>query len=221
MTFDRPFFSSGKGALSKLRFGGQRINVGFFFDVKRLSKYMDDSERALLAKFGAAVRTIARRSMKRVSDPTDYSAPGKPPHAHTGFMKESLAFQYVPEIHGVIIGSMKGHRVADLHEFGGTYIPRVRNARASWDFRIGGYGPIALNPQTGKGIVIKLRTESQVSRAITMAAKASDESYRKGLAKAGGKRRYPARPYLSPAFETAKRDVLPRLFEQVYNRGQY
>lgn len=152
-----------------IRIGSGRINFKMFFDEKRVTSVMDKNEIALLAKFGDFTRKTARNSMRRKDGP---SAPGAPPNAHTGFIKESLAFQYEPQNHGVVIGQTKGHRVAALHEFGGT----VWKTFSSW----------------------VMGRETTIKKPID----------------------YPARPFMAPAFEAAKR-TLPTLFDQVYNKGQF
>lgn len=208
------------GTLQGVRFGGKRINVKSFFNAPMLIKKLEDQERKLLMLFGAAVRTIVRRSMKKASGPDDYSAPSTPPKYHTGFLRNAVAYQYTDSIHGVTIGVTKGNTVADLHEFGGTFIPRVKRRGRGWDFRVGGYGPIAIDKSSLKPIVIVLRSSAQVARSLQVSEEYGNISYRAAVHAAGGRRRYPARPWLQPAFEIAKRDTLPKLFEAVYNKGQ-
>jgi hypothetical protein len=103
-----------------------------FFDRKAVTSAVDKATRRVLSKFGAFVRTRARTSMRRRKG---VSAPGDPPHAHTGLIKRFLFFSYDRERKSVVIGPAKLNRVVSSTalpalEYGGrTQIEDRRGAR--------------------------------------------------------------------------------------------
>lgn len=75
-----------------------------FFDRKAVMAAVDKARLRVLSKFGAYVRTTARRSIrkrKRVSDA------GSPPSSHTGRLRDFLFFAYDPRSESVVIGPAK------------------------------------------------------------------------------------------------------------------
>lgn len=102
---------------------GVRINQakGLFFDRKAVMDKTTAAERRVLSKFGAFVRTSARSSMRRRKKP---SAPGQPPSAHVGLIKQFLFFVYDPDRKSVIIGpallNKPSRNAVEVLEKGGT-----------------------------------------------------------------------------------------------------
>jgi len=95
-----------------------------FFDRKAVMNAIERAERRVLARFGGLVRTIARRSIKRDRKPSE---PGRPPHSHTGLLKDNILFGYDPYEQSVIIGPIKLHSGTDapeLLEHGGTVVTK-------------------------------------------------------------------------------------------------
>lgn len=85
---------------------GMRVNKakGLFFDRAAVMSKTTAAERRVLSKFGAFVRTSDRSSMRRRKKP---SAPGQPPSAHVGLIKQFLFFVYDPGRKSVVIGPAK------------------------------------------------------------------------------------------------------------------
>ena len=138
----------------------------WFFDRERVRGMLRITTRQALAKAGALVRTIARRSMryvtssqeqqrqiaagerKRLSGEPAPSAPGTPPHAvrpHP-WIRQHLYYAYDPGRGSVVIGPVRlssRTNVPAVHEFGGT-VPvrnkrrRVRKVGSGGEIRVGG-----------------------------------------------------------------------------------
>lgn len=96
-----------------------------FFDRGAVVSRLDAAERRVFSRFGAFVRSDARRSMRRTKSGKP-SKPGRPPRVDVGFLKEFLYFIYEPREHEVLIGpvllagSGSSTPVPGLHEHGGT-----------------------------------------------------------------------------------------------------
>ena len=89
-----------------------------FFDRKAVTDAIGKAKAGVLAKQGAYVRTIARRSMKKKKGP---SKPGTPPNVHEGQIKDFLYFAFDAETDTVVVGPAKlGNGSApDVLEHGG------------------------------------------------------------------------------------------------------
>lgn len=98
---------------------GVKLAQRSFFDRKPVVSATDRANRRVLSKFGAFVRTRARGSMKRRKTA---SAPGEPPSAHVGLIKQFLYFSYEQSRKSVVIGPAKlnkpGEAVRVLEEGG-------------------------------------------------------------------------------------------------------
>ena len=102
-----------------------------FFDRPEIVREVGKLNAAALYRAGKAVRTTARKSLKRRKGP---SAPGQPPHAHASDSVSGNAslrrilFAYDRIRQSVVIGPvlLPGRRVnvPALHEFGGTGLGR-------------------------------------------------------------------------------------------------
>jgi hypothetical protein len=89
------------------------------FDSPEVIRRVDRARRRALARSGALVRTIARRSIRRRRKA---SPPGQPPSTHTGALKGTIRFGYDAVKDTVVIGPMPPRQDADLwelHEHGG------------------------------------------------------------------------------------------------------
>lgn len=93
-----------------------------FFDRKAVTSKVDVATRRVLSKFGAFVRTRARRSIrnrKRVS------RPGEAPTSQTGVLRRFIFFAFDATRESVVIGPVRVSGVAERGiperlEYGGT-----------------------------------------------------------------------------------------------------
>jgi hypothetical protein len=107
-----------------------------FFDRPAVQTAMDKGKRKVFSRFGAFVRTTAKRSIKKApymsrkrrgQKRTDFrtatSRPGHPPYNRTGLLKKFIFFSYDRDADSVVIGperlnQKKGDAPAVL-EYGG------------------------------------------------------------------------------------------------------
>jgi hypothetical protein len=112
------------------------VNIGLraevkklFFDRKAVTSAVDKAQRKVLSKAGAFVRQHAVRSIRSRKG---VSAPGSPPHSHTGLLKRNIFFAYEPKRAAVVIGPVRLREsqgtAPRLLELGGTV--RRRDGRA-------------------------------------------------------------------------------------------
>lgn len=102
-----------------------KINSTMFFDSKKVLKALDKAEKAVLSKFGAYIRTTARRSIRSRKKT---ASPGSPPSSHIGTLKRLIFFGYDTNTKSVVVGpqlfngkSGGGSKtVANVLEQGGT-----------------------------------------------------------------------------------------------------
>lgn len=94
-----------------------------FFDKAAVISAMDKATRKVLSKFGAFVRTTAKHSIRKKQGP---SAPGSPPHSHSGLLKKFIFFSYDPLAMNVVIGPTllsskrrSSNTVPEVLEYGG------------------------------------------------------------------------------------------------------
>lgn len=96
---------------------------GLFFDRAKVLSALDRAEARFMSRFGAFVRSDARRSMRK-SKSGKPSKPGRPPKAHSGELKRFLFFVYDRRNHDVVIGPIRLPRtryaVPGIQEFGGV-----------------------------------------------------------------------------------------------------
>lgn len=106
-----------------------------FFDRKAVLGAMDRATRRVLSRFGAYVRTTARRSIRRRKRP---SQPGRPPSNRTGLLKKFIYFGYDPSEKSVVIGPVRLNRsIGDIPavlEYGGKS-QRIESRRGRWKKR--------------------------------------------------------------------------------------
>lgn len=74
-----------------------------FFDRKAVTSRVDKATRRVLSKFGAFVRTTARRSIRPRKRKAP-SPPGQPPTSRIGLLKRFIFFGYDPQKRSVVIG---------------------------------------------------------------------------------------------------------------------
>lgn len=100
----------------------------WFFDRRRVIDAIGKAKVKYYSKVGAFVRRRAQTSMRRQKNFRKYSAPGKPPFAHAGHLRELLFFSYDSSTDSVVVGPIpyrKGE-VPALHEHGGKAQRRCR-----------------------------------------------------------------------------------------------
>jgi hypothetical protein len=92
----------------------------FFFDRPAVVKAAGRAKTAALARFAGYVRSVARRSMRRRKK--GVSAPGTPPFAKSGELRDLLFFGYDAKSGTFVVGPLgfKGSAVPALHEHGGV-----------------------------------------------------------------------------------------------------
>jgi len=120
-----------------------------FFDRPAVLAATSKAERRVSNRFGATVRKIARRSMKKVgkrrrqraaelrrrgrsTQGVDSSKPGQPPRVHVGTLKKLIFYSFDFRRHSVVIGptqSGRGTGAPDILEHGGTTTIRVPERR--------------------------------------------------------------------------------------------
>ena len=197
----------------------------WFFDRERVRGMLRITTRQALAKAGALVRTIARRSMryvtglreqerqiaagerKRLSGEPAPSAPGTPPHAvrpHP-WLRQHLYYAYDPGRGSVVIGPVRlssRTNVPAVHEFGGTVMVRnkrrrVRKVGSGGEIRVGGRACRTTKPvQDRHGNTVQVTYARLRSAAqVARANKLNEALYGPASYVAG----YPPRPYMGPA----------------------
>jgi hypothetical protein len=180
-----------------------------FFDSPRVVGAVDDATRRVLSRFGAYVRRTAQCSIRTRKGA---SAPGEPPHSHSGHLRKFISFWYDPAARSVVIGPEKlnkvqfdgrlqagGATVPELLEYGGTggvveEAFRLPDGRIVWERRnLKRAGSIRLLA------TLRMRLESGHSMAGlggTMVVPAGHHRFRTY--------RMAARPYMGPAFAKEK-----------------
>lgn len=105
-----------------------------FLDRKAIIEAVGKARVAVMTRQGALVRKIAKNSMKRRKGP---SAPGEPPHAHVGLVKDLTYFAFDRKTMSLVVGPAKvgGAKTAvpGLLERGGQVAVRgIRNRRGQF-----------------------------------------------------------------------------------------
>jgi hypothetical protein len=133
------------------------IDVDWFFDRPRVQAATDRATRKTLTLAGKIVRDKTKQGIRKLGIARTRqltsvrgrarvaaeiagrpaSAPGTPPHTHTGFFRKWIVYAYDPSRRSVVIGAMKSNWLYDLHEFGGRH-PRPETTRGG---RGGNYPP--------------------------------------------------------------------------------
>lgn len=104
----------------------------FFFDRDEVLRRLTKAERQMMVRFGGTVRKRAKGSIRSRKGA---SPPGKPPHNHTGLLRNKIFFAYEPSRHAVIIGPERldeltpdNRDALEMLEIGGT-TTRTRGKR--------------------------------------------------------------------------------------------
>lgn len=84
-----------------------KIKTKILFNPSNVKRAVDNGTRRVFSKFGAYVRTSARRSIRKPGKKTKVSLPGKPPRSHTGMLKRLIFFGYDRLRRSVVIGPRK------------------------------------------------------------------------------------------------------------------
>lgn len=84
---------------------GMRMKA-LFFSTKAVTSRVDKATWRVFSKFGAFVRTAARRSIRKRKS---VSQPGRPPSSHADLLKRLIYFNYEPQRSGVVIGPIPLH----------------------------------------------------------------------------------------------------------------
>jgi len=79
-----------------------------FFDSPAVLRAVDRARRQVLSKQGAFLRTRARSIIRPRKTA---SAPGEPPHSHTGILRRFLYFSFDPATRSVVVGPAKTNQV--------------------------------------------------------------------------------------------------------------
>ena len=103
-------------------------------DIQKVLRRVRRANIRTLGHAGAALRLTARRSIRRRKGP---SAPGTPPHTHTGALRGSIIYQVEKQADRVVIGPTFGGvgTSGSLHEFGGRRRARRRGKVARYKKR--------------------------------------------------------------------------------------
>jgi hypothetical protein len=91
-----------------------------FFDRPSVARAVNQAVRKKLGQIGGIIRKTARNSIERAKGP---SAPGRPPHSHTGLLKDFIYYGYDKSNDSVIVGPCLLNRGTDaphVLEYGGT-----------------------------------------------------------------------------------------------------
>lgn len=91
---------------------------GSFFDSKKVIASTTAAERKVLSRFGAIVRTRARRSIRKRKKTSQV---GRPPSSHTGLLRKKIFFGFDVGRRSVVIGPQKFKTGSALQalEYGG------------------------------------------------------------------------------------------------------
>ena len=197
----------------------------------------DASRRATfknLKHAGAAIRLVARRSIRKRKDP---SAVGAPPSTQTLALRNSIIFE-MDGWNTVVIGPSVNliSDVAAAHEHGRSQMPRslkgktqeeLLTAGTNWKLEVGGHGPIG--DAVGDTAYIKFRTPAQVAKSVEFIETAPPDAFgntnklrtaaerRQIRARMRGKAaKYPKRPFMGPALMNQK-DRIPSLWADSVN----
>lgn len=81
---------------------------GMFFDSRAVTDPAERATRRVLSRFGAFVRTRAKRSIRKGTKRTPSSPPGRPPRSHAqGLLRRFIFFGYDKADQSVVVGPAK------------------------------------------------------------------------------------------------------------------
>ena len=91
-----------------------------FLDRQAIMRYVDQKTRRVFKRFGAFVRLVAQRSMRKRKTP---SPPGQPPSTRKGQLRKLIFFSFDERRKSVVIGPIllrPDSPVPALHEYSGV-----------------------------------------------------------------------------------------------------
>lgn len=80
------------------------VQTQFWLNSKAILDKIDEDHRRAFLRFGAFIRTVARRSMRRTKNPQLKSDPGGPPYARRGQVRDLLLFAYDANRKELVVG---------------------------------------------------------------------------------------------------------------------
>jgi len=92
---------------------------GLFFSSPNVLKAMGDATYRTFLRFGQYVRKTARHSIRSRPGP---SAPGEPPHSHTGLLKAGTLYSFDPAERSVVVGPA---RLRGRQTYGPVTVPEL------------------------------------------------------------------------------------------------
>jgi hypothetical protein len=121
-----------------------------FFDRPAVINAVGRARASSLARVGAYIRIVARRSMRRRRA---IAEPGKPPSAHAGDLKEKIYFAYDSSSESVVAGPVKFKEgiVPGLLEFGGEVARHEKTKSRTLHYRGNPYMGAALDTAIDEG----------------------------------------------------------------------
>lgn len=160
-----------------------------FLNNKEVEKRIGRNRKKVLMRAGGKIRTISKWSIRKVRDRNNASNPGKPPKSHDypQHRLRMIEFRYDLRTNSMVVGpkglmSAQGTTVPEIHEKSRTVYRRVttwnRRGKASREQKFGFWRKYGRNRYQRKS------TQTQNVRA-----------------------RYPARPYMVPAYEKALPEI--------------
>jgi hypothetical protein len=119
-----PWFTFYGGSNMKMPSGSMNKSLyqikELFFDRPGIIKKVNAAVLKKLNHIGGLIRKTARNSIKSEKGPSD---PGKPPHSHTGLLKDHIYYGYDETNDSVVVGPCLLNRGTDaphVLEYGGT-----------------------------------------------------------------------------------------------------
>jgi hypothetical protein len=206
---------------------GMKIDAvkGLFFDKPAVIGAMERATVRVFNRFGAYVRLTARRSIRKIGKKGKASLPGQPPKSRTGLLREHIYYVYDKNTRSVVIGAALLNRstwAQKTLEGGGTI--RQKNPRRRFR-KIGDGGEIRIIAAAhagGRNALGQFQEASaaEVGYTLLSTQAQADRANRLNEELYGPAEIVAAilpRPYMAPAFETAK-EKLPSLWENAISK---
>lgn len=100
-----------------------KINTRTFFNNRKVLRLLDKKTHGALRRFGAYVRTAAKKSIKQVSKKGTPSKPGQPPKSRRGLLKSFIFYGFDLAKRSVVVGPQKIYglkgKTPSVLEYGG------------------------------------------------------------------------------------------------------
>ena len=186
-----------------------KVDATFHLNSDKVKRMIGAKTRRGLSRAGGYLRTTAKRSIRKKAGA---SAPGEPPHSHSGLLKNSIFYRYDPGSKSVIVGPELLHkpRTGTLKslEFGGPVPGYDRPAPKIGDLGIISFSQVnprhsaAKGPKTvkawGKTYEVqyaRIRNDAMLRRVRENERKIFGDSRNVTIAE---------RPFMRPALEKTK-----------------